>query len=79
MIGADAMNTPPEHAMAIRGIAGNVRGYMLFGNYQRPNPPARIVDAVADRQIDVALVWGPLAYDISMGVRRGNVGLREQV
>ena len=59
MIGNDAMNTPPAHAIASRGITDNVRGYMVYGDYGRPNPPAAIVDAVENRQIDVALVWGP--------------------
>jgi mxaJ protein len=61
MVGNDAMNTPPAHALARRGIVGNVRGYMLYGDYAQPNPPAAIVRAVAGGEIDVALVWGPLA------------------
>ena len=61
MIGNDAMNTPPAHALSRRGIIDNVRGYMLYGNYETPNPPAAIVDAVAKGDVDVALVWGPLA------------------
>ena len=55
------MNTPPAHALAARGITVNVHGFMLYGNYQRSNPPAAIVDAVADGAVDVALVWGPVA------------------
>lgn len=61
MIGDDANNPPPAHALAARGIVNNVRGYMLYGDYSRPNPPAEIVDAVARGEVDVALVWGPLA------------------
>jgi mxaJ protein len=61
MIGNNAMNTPPAHAIASRGIIDNVHGYMLYGDYSRPNPAATIVTAVADHEIDVALVWGPLA------------------
>jgi mxaJ protein len=61
MIGDNAMNTPPAQALATRGITSNVRGYMLYGDYGRANPPAAIVDAVAKGDIDVALVWGPLA------------------
>jgi len=34
---------------------------MLYGNYSQPNPPARIIDAVAKGDVDVAMVWGPLA------------------
>jgi mxaJ protein len=61
MVGNDASNTPPAHALAERGVIANVRGYMLYGDYRRPNPPAAIVDAVERGDVDVALVWGPLA------------------
>jgi len=61
MIGNDATNTPPAHALSRRGIVDNVRGYMLYGNYETPNPPAAIIDSVAKGDVDVALVWGPLA------------------
>lgn len=61
LIGNDAMNTPPAHALARRGVVQNVRGYSVYGNYTQPNPPARIVAAVARGEIEVGLVWGPLA------------------
>lgn len=61
MIGNDATNTPPAHAIARRGVVRNIRGFMLYGNYGKPNPPARIVEAVAEGAVDVAMVWGPLA------------------
>jgi mxaJ protein len=61
MIGNDSMNTPPAHAIASRGIVDNVHGYMVYGDSSRANPAAAIIDAVTHRQIDVALVWGPLA------------------
>jgi mxaJ protein len=61
MVGNDATNTPPAHALAERGIIANVHGYMLYGDYREPNPPAEIIDAVARGKVDVALVWGPLA------------------
>jgi mxaJ protein len=61
MVGDDAANTPPAHALARRGIVQNVRGYMLYGDYTQPNPPAAIVEAVDRGDVDVALVWGPLA------------------
>jgi mxaJ protein len=34
---------------------------MLYGNYAEPNPPAEVVRAVGRGEVDVALVWGPLA------------------
>lgn len=61
LVGNDAMNTPPAHAVASRGLIDNVHGYMLYGDYRQPNPAADIVRAVANGAVDVALVWGPLA------------------
>jgi quinoprotein dehydrogenase-associated probable ABC transporter substrate-binding protein len=61
MIGDDYANTPPAHALARRGIVDNIVGFMVYGDYAQENPPARIVEAVADGRIDVAVVWGPLA------------------
>jgi quinoprotein dehydrogenase-associated probable ABC transporter substrate-binding protein len=61
LIGDDYANTPPAHALARRGIVQNVKGYRVQGDYGQPNPPARIVDAVAKGDVDVAVVWGPLA------------------
>jgi mxaJ protein len=61
IIGDDGANAPPAHALAARGVIDNVRGYTVYGDYTKPNPPARIVDAVVRNEIDVAVVWGPLA------------------
>jgi mxaJ protein len=61
MVGNDANNTPPAHAIASRGIIDNVHGYMLYGNYAHADPEAGIVAAVAHRDVDVAMVWGPVA------------------
>lgn len=61
MIGDDFNNTPPAHALATRHIIENVKGYSVYGDYSQPNPPARVIDAVASGDIDVAVAWGPLA------------------
>jgi mxaJ protein len=61
LIGDDFANAPPAHALANRGIVRNVVGYPVYGDYRQSNPPARIVDAVARGDIDVGIVWGPLA------------------
>ena len=107
LIGDDGINTPPAHALSNRGIIRNVKGYSVYSDYRQANPPARIIDAVANGDVDVAVAWGPLAgyfsqreavpldvrpvspqidlpflpfvFDISMGVRRGNDSLREQL
>jgi mxaJ protein len=60
LIGSDGVNTPPAHALANRGIIDNVVGYTVYGDYSQDNPPARIVEAVAKGEIDVAIVWGPV-------------------
>jgi mxaJ protein len=61
MIGDDFSNTPPAHALARRGIVQNVRGFMVYGDYAQDAPPRAIIDAVAKGDLDVAIVWGPLA------------------
>ncbi|HEV2862353.1 MAG TPA: substrate-binding domain-containing protein [Pyrinomonadaceae bacterium] len=61
LVGDDGSNTPPAHALAARGVVENVRGYTLYGDYSRESPPSRIVEAVARGEVDVAVVWGPLA------------------
>jgi mxaJ protein len=107
MVGDDFSNTPPAHALARRGVIDNVRGYMLYGDYARESPARAIIDDVARRQLDVAVVWGPLAgyfarqrepeltvrpvrplidgptlpmaFDISMGVRKEDQALRHEL
>jgi mxaJ protein len=61
MVGDDGYNSPPAHALANRGIIDNIAGYSVYGDYSQPNPPARIVEAVARGDVDLAVVWGPLA------------------
>jgi quinoprotein dehydrogenase-associated probable ABC transporter substrate-binding protein len=60
LAGDDYGNPPPAHALARRGIIDNVRGFRLTDDYSRPSPTARIIEAVATRDIDVAIVWGPI-------------------
>ncbi len=107
LVGDDGANTPPAHALASRGIIGNVAGYTLYGDYSQPNPPAGLIEAVARGDVDVAVAWGPLAgyfasrqpvpleivpvtpeidlpflpfvFDISMGVRREDEALADEL
>jgi mxaJ protein len=107
LVGNDGFNTPPAHALSRRGIVQNLRGYSLYGDYSEPSPPARIVKAVADGEVAVAVAWGPLAgyfakrsdvplrvtpvqpqvdgpqlpmvFDISMGVRKEDEALRQEI
>ena len=61
VIGDDYANSPPAHALARRGIVRNVTGFSIYGDYSQPNPPARLIDAVAAGDVDVAVAWGPMA------------------
>jgi quinoprotein dehydrogenase-associated probable ABC transporter substrate-binding protein len=61
VIGDDYANVPPAAALAQRHIIRNVTGYSIYGDYSQPDPPARLIDAVARGDIDVAIAWGPLA------------------
>jgi mxaJ protein len=107
VIGDDYANPPPAHALSSRGVVSNVVGYSIFGDYSKPDPPARLVDAVVHGEVDVAAIWGPFAgyfakrhpvaleivpvspeidlpflpfvFDISMGVRRDDVALKEEL
>ena len=103
LLGDDYTNPPPVHELGRRGVVDNVIGYSTF--YSEENPPSRIIEAVTAGEIDVAIVWGPVAgyfakkqpvplelvpvpsgegdlpfaFDISMGVRRGEEALKVQL
>jgi mxaJ protein len=73
LIGDDGANTPPVEALAKRGLAASLRGYPIYGDYAREAPAGRIIAAVADGDVDVAVVWGPTA---GFFARRSGVPLR---
>jgi mxaJ protein len=60
-IGNDGSNSPPASAIAVRGITQNIVGYSMWGDASVKNPQAQVIDAVAKGDIDVAIVWGPIA------------------
>jgi mxaJ protein len=61
LIGDDYTNSPPAHALSAKGIVNNVVGYSVFGDYAEDSPPGKIIGAVAAKEIDIAVVWGPIA------------------
>lgn len=107
LIGDDATNTPPAHALGHEGIVDNIVGFTIYGDYRQPNPPMRMIEAVEKGEIDIAAAWGPFAgyaakhspvplridiidadtrfaplrfqFDIAMGVRHGDHGLRKRL
>jgi mxaJ protein len=50
---------PPTMALSHYGVVGNLRGY--HGWYNDDDRPEDIVNAVANDEVDIAIVWGPLA------------------
>ncbi len=61
LVGNDGANTPPMTELARRGITQGIRGYMVYGDWSKPDPLLPIVAGVANRDVDVAVVWGPVA------------------
>ena len=59
LLNSDAENTPPAMALSKYGVVGNLKGYSTF--YTTTERPEDIVNDVAKKKIDVAIVWGPLA------------------
>jgi mxaJ protein len=93
MVGDDY--APPSHALARRGLSGNVVGF-------RGDDNRAIAGAVAGGAVDVAVMWGPFAgwyaqgldvkpveppafqgvpftFEISMAVRKQDAGLRAEL
>ncbi len=97
----DEEYTPPGDALARRGMQNAIVGFDTTSDAES------IVRAVADKKVDTAVVWGPLAgyftkeyhgrlsltpvspqvdppgvpftFAISMGVRKGNTQLRDEL
>ena len=59
LLHSDAENTPPAMALSRYGVVGNLTGYSTF--YTDNDRPDDIVNAVASKAVDIAIVWGPLA------------------
>jgi mxaJ protein len=60
-VGDDYANVPPAIALARRGLQDHIRGYTIYGDYSRPDPPRELIDAVDSGEIDAAIAWGPIA------------------
>lgn len=58
--GDEDSNLPPVIALTSRGIVRNLVGYSIYGNLAEKNPPADLIEAVVHKQVDIAIVWGPL-------------------
>lgn len=61
LTGGDDANPPAAKALAERGLAANVVGFPIYGNYDSPDPTFNLLDAIVAGKVDVGVVWGPLA------------------
>jgi quinoprotein dehydrogenase-associated probable ABC transporter substrate-binding protein len=61
-LGDTDREAPPVHALTGRGIVSNLAGYNIFGsNLDETNPSSDLIKAVEKGDVDLALVWGPIA------------------
>jgi mxaJ protein len=56
---SDAENSPPAMALSHYGVVGNLTGYNTFFSDQAR--PEDIIKGVANKEVDIAIAWGPLA------------------
>jgi mxaJ protein len=56
---SDGENSPPAMALSRYGVVGNLTGYNTFFSDQ--TRPEDIIKGVASKDVDIAIVWGPLA------------------
>jgi mxaJ protein len=73
LIGNDLAASPPGYALARHGWVDNVVGFPVVGEHPSAE---RMVDALARREIDAALVWGP---QVGWFARRSPAPLRVSV
>lgn len=53
--------TPPATTLAQKGLLGNLRSYALVVDTRHEHPAQDLVHDVAEGEIDVGIVWGPIA------------------
>jgi mxaJ protein len=58
-VSTDGEHSPPEMALSRYGVVGNLVGYSVA--YDDTTRPEAIINAVAKKEVDVAIVWGPQA------------------
>lgn len=53
--------TPPSSLLAKYGLLGRVRPYQLVADTRFDHPAKQMIDDVAADEVDVGVVWGPIA------------------
>jgi quinoprotein dehydrogenase-associated probable ABC transporter substrate-binding protein len=59
--------TPPSDIAVRTGLIANVRPYPLFVDTRYDAPGKKMVEDLLQKQIDVALLWGPIAGYFAKG------------
>jgi mxaJ protein len=58
-VSSDGEHSPPEMALSRYGVIGNLKGYNT--SYDENIRPEDIINGVAKKDVDLAIVWGPMA------------------
>lgn len=58
-VSSDGEHSPPEMALSSHGVVGNLKGYNV--SYDENIRPEDIINGVAKKEVDLAIVWGPMA------------------
>lgn len=58
-VSSDGEHSPPEMALSSHGVVGNLKGYNV--SYDENIRPEDIIKGVANKEVDLAIVWGPMA------------------
>jgi mxaJ protein len=58
-VSSDGEHSPPEMALSKHGVVGNLKGYNV--SYDENIRPEDIINGVAKKEVDLAIVWGPMA------------------
>jgi mxaJ protein len=58
-VSTDGEHSPPEMALSQYGVIGNLVGYSVA--YDSTTRPEDIINGVAKKDVDLAIVWGPQA------------------
>lgn len=53
--------SPPATHLARLGLLGNIKSYELFADRRHDSPPDEMIADLEAGEIDVALMWGPIA------------------
>jgi mxaJ protein len=58
-VSSDGEHSPPEMALSMHGVVGNLKGYNV--SYDENIRPEDIINGVAKKEVDLAIAWGPMA------------------